>query len=317
MRQAFEHIIRGLRPVLKPKLQHGSQRAFQRDGQTHSVEVGERRGSACIAQLQEVHRLMDSRPGPRRVAGEQFVQDNPHREQVGGRPNIGPGIELFGGHILQGAEHFTLFDAGGFHQLGDAKIEHGDLVLVAYDDIGGLDITVQNGAAILGGGVTQLERLQDSGGDGEGARDGQGKLTSLFELTKGRAFNKSGDQVETRKRIVIFEFAEVEKSHHPLFVSPNFVGKIESERSQHLRFLPESLPNVGGVLTLVQDGQRDVMSFKSVEGSPDRLESSDADAPFDFVATPFEKLSCVRQGIRHDEAVTPQMVLRFKGLAYS
>jgi hypothetical protein len=111
------------------------------------------------------------------LAGDCLVQDDAEREDVGASVGV-MAPELLGSHVRHGAEDAALLGEGlgGGHRvdgsvcclarLRQAEVDHLDQALVGHDDVGGLEITVDDATFV---------------GRGQGVGQGNADLEELFD----------------------------------------------------------------------------------------------------------------------------------------
>src|SRR5690606_41133875 len=114
------------------------------------------------------------------------------RSQVGRGARL-PGPDLLGGHVVQGA---GLVAGGGqagrvaFEDRGDAEVHHEDPPVWAEDDVGGLEVPVDDLAGVGGGqhgGELRADRRRPVGGERAGL---------VEQVAQARAGQVGHDEVE-------------------------------------------------------------------------------------------------------------------------
>jgi hypothetical protein len=80
-------------------------------------------------------------------AGEQLIEDHAAREQVAAPVDRLAG-ELLGRHVRDGAEHRAELGELGGVELGDAEIGDFDAAVGEQDDVGGLDVAMDDAALV-------------------------------------------------------------------------------------------------------------------------------------------------------------------------
>ena len=116
--------------------------------------------------------------GERHPAAHHLVEDDAQRVEVGAGID-GVALHLLGGEVLGGAQHRALGRVVGVGDLGDAEVGDHHPVVVGEEDVGRLDVPVDEPGPVRG-----LQRLGDSGGDLHGL--GRSEATFVVEVAAQR-----------------------------------------------------------------------------------------------------------------------------------